>query len=70
MGQVYHCNKPKKRKTKKCENSKNLTLIKPKTLQIQFLKSKFEKSLNPNPMLIVKTKLKAKNSKPRTKYQT
>ena len=54
--------------SKEFENSKNLSLIKLKTLLIQILKSKFEKSLNPNP--IVKTKHKPKNSKPRTKYQT
>ena len=70
------CNNAKRCKNSKNVNpkslkiQKNLSPIKPKTLQIQFLKSKFEKSLNPNPMLIVKTKLKAKNSKPRTKYQT
>ena len=68
------CNNAKRCKDSKNVNpkslkiQKNLSPIKPKTLQIQFLKSKFEKSLNPNP--IVKTKCKPKNSKPRTKYQT
>ena len=67
--------KPKHVTIQKClskefENSKKSKPDKTKELKIQILKSKFEKSLNPNPMLIVKTKLKAKNSKPRTKYQT
>ena len=54
--------------SKEFENSKKSKPDKTKELKIQILKSKFEKSLNPNP--IVKTKCKPKNSKPRTKYQT